>query len=354
MMPKESALFVDIVRQFGASKASHVKVGVRELDDAAVIRITDGHDLVIASDFVRGTEFYLFQLKYLSHYDVGYYLAAANISDMAAMGCRPAGLLSVFRYSKAMTYENLLEVLSGFAAAAERYDCPVVGGDTGGYVADVFSATAFSIVPSGAFLCRSAARQGDVLCVSGPVGGGIGALTYFKELKGSQFTLEEHYEEQLLQFWKRPNARVDFGEFLLRNCPTAACMDMSDGLKASVLQLSSSSKLGFRLNASSVPIVEATREVASRARMNPLTLASSASVDFELLFTVPSTQVKSLHAKALEAGLAFFEIGTADIEFQNELIQDDGSLTEFDGTTWDHQTGNFVKDIIDRSKTGTK
>src|SRR5438046_1760784 len=74
-----------------------VEVGVESMDDAALIRISETESLVIASDFIRGSGFFLFEMGYLDYFDMGYYLIAANVSDIAAMGARPMAITTIFR-----------------------------------------------------------------------------------------------------------------------------------------------------------------------------------------------------------------------------------------------------------------
>src|ERR1051326_527723 len=164
-------------------------IGVSEMDDAALIPISSFESLVIASDFIRGSEFYLFQLGHMNYFDVGYYLVIANISDIAAMGAEPRGLTTVVRYSKEMTDEQFRLVFAGIAAAANDNRVEIVGGDIGGYRSDVFAATAFGVIETSKALRRSGARPGDLLCVTGTIGLPISALIYFKETKGAGFSL---------------------------------------------------------------------------------------------------------------------------------------------------------------------
>src|SRR4029077_1694630 len=216
-----------------------VFLGVEAQDDAAVIRLTEDRYLVIASDFIRGTGFYLFELGYLNHYDLGYYLVVANLSDIAAMGARPMGLTTVIRYNPLMTDEQFTQVCCGIRDASRAYDVAVVGGDTGGYVSDVFAATAFGISNSGRVLLRSGAEIGDLVCISGTIGLPIAAIAYFKSAKLQGCSLSHELEHQLLQSWKKPSARVKEGILLAERRIAHACQDVSDGLKATVEQMSS-------------------------------------------------------------------------------------------------------------------
>lgn len=88
-------------------------VGADAQDDCAVFRIQGTQDLVLGSDYVRGPKFRLYELGYLNDYDIGYYLAMANFSDIAAMGAQPIALLSVIRYPRTMTGRRVQVGCSG-------------------------------------------------------------------------------------------------------------------------------------------------------------------------------------------------------------------------------------------------
>lgn len=344
-MPPEGVL-IGLIRDILHSSSGEAAVGVTALDDAAVIECGGDRQLVIASDFIRGTEFYLFQLGYLDYFDVGYYLAIANISDMAAMGCAPSGLLTVVRYSKNMSVTDFEQVFRGIKAAADAYGTQVVGGDTGGYVSDVFSATAFSIIKRGAYLTRSGVRDGDLICVTGPLGGAIGALTYFKELKPKGLQIDASDEQALLQCWKRPRARVDIGMLLVKHELATSCMDISDGLKATIDQSSALAGMKYQLQETDIPVHESTRKVAELGQLDPVALALSASVDFELFFSVSPEKWTKAEEVLAAHGHHIFQIGRAGRHFGNDLVKKDHTVVPLPGVPWQHQLGDHVKDVV--------
>src|SRR5205823_3775557 len=122
------------------------------------------------SDYVRGSKFTLFELGHLSHYDLGYYLAIANFSDIAAMGAKPLALLSVVRYPPEMADSDFDLVLQGIADGAQACSAANVGGDIGEAERLMLSATALGVCAPGRALLRSGAKAGDVLCLTGEVG----------------------------------------------------------------------------------------------------------------------------------------------------------------------------------------
>ncbi|MEO1053379.1 MAG: thiamine-phosphate kinase [Bacteroidota bacterium] len=322
-------------------------LGVESMDDAALVRISDEESLVIASDFIRGSGFYLFTLGYLSYYDVGYYLVSANLSDIAAMGARPTGLTTVIRYTKSMSDDQYLEIFKGMQEACTRYCVSIVGGDTGGYAEDVFCATAFGIMKSKNALLRKNVKEGDSLCVTGGyLGLPISAIIYFKELKPlGKFILSEEEEKILLQSWKEPNVRIEEGVLIAEKSLANACQDISDGLKATIEQMSEISDKYFDLDESSIPIHPVTKKIAEFLGLDPVHIAVSASVDFELMFTVSKDNLSKLNTEFSEKELSFHVIGRANGDSQNWLIKNN-EKTELPGIAWKHQMNDFIKDLI--------
>src|SRR5579864_1522870 len=288
-----------------------VLIGVHSQDDAAVIRITDDICLVISSDFVRGTGFYLFELGYLDHFDVGYYLVAANLSDIAAMGARPTGMTTVVRYGPGMTDEQFKLVFEGIRSAADHFGITIVGGDIGGYSIDVFAGTAFGFAAPDRVLRRGGAKAGDLLCVTGTVGLPITAVVYFKRAKSLGLTLSDSAEQRLLTSWRRPSPRVMEGTILSEHKLCSSCQDVSDGLKAAIHEISLRSGITFTVYAERLPVHDITKTVADFLKITVPQLAMSASVDFELLFTVPTTARDVCDRLFAKHGLTYTVIGEA-------------------------------------------
>lgn len=130
-------------------------------DDCAVVDFSGELSLVCGSDYVRGSKFALFERGLLSHYELGYYLVAANLSDIAAMGAQPIGILTVVRYPRDFSDADFEAVLDGAREAANRHGCELLGGDTGGPERLILSGSALGICERGTALLRSEAQPAD-------------------------------------------------------------------------------------------------------------------------------------------------------------------------------------------------
>src|SRR5260370_27984674 len=105
-------------------------IGADAKDDCAAYDIDKPVTLVVGSDYVRGPKFALYEMGLLSNFDIGYYLVAANISDIAAMGAAPIGVVTVVRYPNDLHDEEFKLILAGLHQAATHLRALQLGGPT--------------------------------------------------------------------------------------------------------------------------------------------------------------------------------------------------------------------------------
>lgn len=316
---------------------AELTVGADGQDDCAVFRLNGRQDIVLGSDYVRGAKFMLYELGLLNEYDVGYYLAMANFSDIAAMGAQPIALLSVIRYPREMDDETFRTVVKGIDDACERVGAPNVGGDIGTAERLILSAAAVGVVEPGKALLRSGARPGDRLCVTGFTGVAGAAQKYFSALKPAGAKVDAETEDALLTAWRRPVARVEEGRLLSTSGCVTSCQDTSDGLKATIESIATASDVGFVVDEALLPIAPAVAEVAALPGGPPLgDLLFGDSVDFQLVFTVRPTEMEKLTALCAEAGLTIHPIGHATEDTSVVLRRTSGDLGPLPGKAWRH------------------
>ncbi len=177
------------------------------------------------------------------------------------------------------------------------------------------------------------------------------AVAYFPKREAQGWRLPPETERELVESWKRPRARVAEGRILAGKPFATACQDTSDGLKATIEQLASASGVGFDVMAGSVPIEPAVAQVAQLMGVDPLTLAMSASADFQLCFTMSPDDVDACRHEFSASGLDFHVIGKATQDAgQPRLIAGDGSASSLPGVAWKHQKTD-VSDLVTDSRT---
>jgi thiamine-monophosphate kinase len=328
-------LILELLRKTPARGACAFE-GVEALDDCAIVRVCDGVDVVIGSDFVRGEGFYLFKLGLLSWYDIGYYLVGANVSDVAAMGARPVGVVTVCRYSAEMSDDDFRAVMSGVVDACQKFDAPLLGGDTGGYEKSVLSAAAFGICSDGRVLRRNGARPGDTLFLSGDIGLAGAALAYFLRAKPEGLRLPPTEEAKLLERWQKVAPAVNQGVLLTEFALSSCAIDTSDGFKASCRQLAESSKVDIEIDAMAVPIDPIVSAISSHLSVDPFAMAVGDSVDFRLLFSTSKSNAARTVGLFQERGWPIHEVGTVTglSEQPKVRCRIEDQLIEMPGVEW--------------------
>ncbi len=230
-------------------------------DDAAVLVAPPAAAaLLFASDaVVAGVHV---DLDLMSCADAGWKALVANVSDVAAMGGRPWRCVAAVTGASAAQLE---QIGAGLAAAAERFACPLVGGDLAGGAQLVVSVAILGVA-AGRPVLRSGARAGDTLLVTGPLGASAAGLRELKaDRRAGGSTVEAH---------RRPLARVEEG-IAAAEAGATAMIDVSDGLGLDLHRMAVASGVGVELD--SVP-------VAAGASLDE---ALAGGEDYELVFAVP-------------------------------------------------------------------
>ena len=291
-MPGEFEL---IARHFAALTPARGGVVLGPGDDAALLDLPPGHELVVTVDtLVAGVHFF----DDCPPAALGHKALAVNLSDLAAMGAEPAWALLALTLPVADD-AWLAQFASGFAALAREFDVSLVGGDTcRGPLA--ISVTALGHAPRGQALRRRGARPGDGVYVSGE----IGAAGLAVQARRGEIMLPAALATHAARRLDYPQPRVALG-LALRGLASAA-IDVSDGLLADLGHICASSGVGARLELARLPLPEGALGVATRE-----SLVSSGD-DYELCFTVPPRHESALGALAAKVGCALTRIGRID------------------------------------------
>jgi len=267
-------------------------------DDAAVIN-NEGLQTVISTDIlIEGVHF---DLTYVPLRHLGYKSVIVNLSDVYAMNAHPKQILVSIALSNRFKLEAIEELYSGMLAACKKYKVDLVGGDTTSSLSGlVISITAIGGVKKEDITYRNGAKETNLLCVSGDLGGAYMGLqilerekSVFKENPKLQPDLEG--KDYLLERQLKPEARKDIIETLhsLGIKPTAM-IDVSDGLSSEILHLCSQSDVGVELYEEKIPIDSLTYETAREFNLDPTLCSLSGGEDYELLFTVDINEYEKL------------------------------------------------------------
>ena len=264
-----------------------ISVPMASLDDCALMQLESPTKLVVGCDYIRGRQFDLFRFGHLSYFDLGYYLIAANLSDIASMGAIPIGATIILRYPPDLMQAQATQLIDGIVTACEMHGpCPVLGGDSGGATDLILGATVIGRVTANPLL-RSTAQPGDSVYVLGYPGRAKAAELLFACDPPPAVPLSNEEKASLLDQWRRPHPLLKHGQILSQSGHRIACQDTSDGLKTTLSQIAVRSNVGIRIRERDITVEPLLRKIASSLNVNPLELYFRASVDFGLVFTLP-------------------------------------------------------------------
>ena len=259
----EFGLIERIARLAGRTQGAGVVLGIG--DDAAILRLRAGEELVVTTDAaVAGVHFRLDQETARL---AGRRAATGCLSDLAAMGARPLGLLLAFGLPPSLPAATALGLVRGVLAESRRAAAPLVGGNVTRARDVSLTLTALGAVRRGGALRRDRGRAGDRLFVTGVLG-----RSAFERACGRVRTAGE--------------ARIAAGRRLARLAAVGACIDLSDGLASDLMQLCRASRVAARLEPARVPLPPGFAAACARRRLDPLRLALAGGEDYELLFSV--------------------------------------------------------------------
>ena len=290
-------------------------------DDCAVMHYPDKEVLVTTDMLMEGVHF---DLTYIDLQHLGYKSAMVNISDIFAMNGTPHQLVVSLALSKRFKVEDLDEFYKGLRLACDKWGVDIVGGDTtSSYTGLAISITCIGDAAKEDIVYRHGAKETDLICVSGDLGGAYMGLQLLEREKAVYYgqvedirkkiaeakakgdtqklmalnkDLEEMRnfqpdfagKEYLLQRQLQPEARGDIIQQLREaGIRPTAMMDISDGLSSELMHICQQSGCGCRVYEKNIPIDYQTAVMAEQFNMNLTTCALNGGEDYELLFTVP-------------------------------------------------------------------
>ena len=267
-------------------------------DDAAVIDNGDEMTVVTTDMLVEGVHFDLtFQpLKHL-----GYKAVTVNLSDIYAMNATPKQIVVGIAISNRFSLEAIEELYEGIQMACDKYSVDLVGGDTTSSTSGlVISITAIGKAKREDIVYRNGAGVGDLICVSGDLGGAYVGLQLLERekkifLENPKIQPDLSNADYILERQLKPEPRKDIIDKLKQvDVKPTAMIDISDGLSSEVMHLCKQSQTGCTLYEDKFPIDPQTYEKAREFNLDPTVCALSGGEDYELLFTIKQSDYEKM------------------------------------------------------------
>ena len=294
-------------------------------DDAAYWKSGDFGYCVTSDTLVENVHF---KLMNFSADKLGEKAVAVNLSDIAAMGANPMGMLINLGVTNDITEKWINDFYDGITKLALKYNCPVIGGDIVKSEILNISVTCIgykklNIKNKNIFLNRESVNPGDLVYVSGYLGNSKAGLEILNLLK----TDLNDSEIYLINSHLTPVPRIELG-IDLNEIGITSCIDISDGLLLDSSRLADSSIVNININSSMLPISGELKVIFPEEYKN---FALGGGEDYELLFTINQEEYDKL-----KADVDFSIIGhISDQSEGNNFIAKDGSSHPLTAQGWD-------------------
>lgn len=314
---------------------NHKETNIGIGDDAAVIDFGTKKTLITTDILTEGVHFHL-SYSPLKH--LGYKAVAVNLSDICAMNGTPKQITVGIAISSKFSMDAIEELMLGMKLACEKYNIDLIGGDTTASAAGLFiSITAIGSAEDSEITYRNGAQKGDLICVSGDLGGAYaGLLVLERERRVFEADPNAHIDllqyDYIVQRQLKPEPRTDIIELLQRNkIKPTSMIDISDGLASEIKHICKQSDLGCRIMEDKIPIDLQTESVLKELNIAPTTGALNGGEDYELLFTVKQSDYEKIKDLPEVSVIGYMSDKAEGIY----LVTTDNKVIEIQAQGWD-------------------
>ena len=293
-------------------------------DDCAAIDMGEFYLLMTTDTTSQKTHF----PARITPYQMGWHIVAINLSDLAAKGGEPLGVVVATGLPREYDSVFLEGLIKGMDSCATRFGTTIIGGDLKEQESLVLTGTAIGKVPKNRFMPRSGANPGDIIAVTGSLGG-AGAGYY--ALKNKVHLDDEALFKRLFE----PEPRLAEGVALAGTGAVTSSMDISDGLADSLHQLAKVNAVGYTVELERIPIDPGARKIADELSMPIEELAVYFGGDYELLVTISPDVWGAAEDAVRGAGGELTRIGSVT-QAQELTLSKDGKRTPLENRGYEH------------------
>ena len=294
-------------------------------DDAAVFSNFSETSVFATDSMVDGVHFHSNNSEWI---DIGWKCAISNLSDIAAMGAVPDYALVTIGISKKFPKDKYLEFSKGINEALSTFDCEVIGGDIVGSKNIFISIAIIGHIKGKSFLSRNTAQPGDVVYVTGELGGSAGGLDLL--LKGEK--IKDTYSKSLINKHFRPYPRLDISQSII-NEKISCAMDISDGLYTDLGKISIESNVDIKIFLDQVPI---DQNLSIFTPEKQIQFSLHGGEDYELIIIGNIDKISSFNKQFNQKGKIIGEIVQKSSEPKITILDENKNIYKINHHGWDH------------------
>jgi len=300
-------------------------------DDVVAYPISKKSALIVKTDsFVESADL----LPNMKPEQVGSKLVVMNVSDFAAKGIVPLGMLISLSLPSDYDVDYIVKIYEGAEKTALSYGFDIMGGDTSYGEELVLSGFLFGLQERDKLIKRCGARVGDYVATTGPFGDTSVAFSILlKSLKAPSEELERHVFRSVYE----PRARLKEGLALAERKLVTASIDSSDGLAISLYEIAESSKVGILIE--DIPLSKNLIEFCEYHQLNPIEMALyEGGEEFELIVTIPPRFWEEAKSTIERVGGKLHYIGRV-IKEKGVYLKVNGKKVSVKRKGWEHFRG---------------
>jgi thiamine-monophosphate kinase len=323
-------------------------------DDSALIQVqNDYYNLNINDSYLIATSDLLIEKshfpKQMSYFQMGFKAVTVNVSDLAAMGAKPVGILINLAIPNELRLKFFDELMDGILDACYHYKIPLVGGDTNQSEQIIISGTALGEVKKEKTLFKVGFDHGDLIAITGKIG--LAALGFelfntqmsIKSIKKSLAIHEVFGDIVDLATEKALNPIAKINEGMILSDFASSATDITDGLASELYELYNSnkkrdpnSKLGITIYEDKLPILDEISVISKILNVSPLNLILHTGEDFELLFTINKNNLDELYKLNKKGRFNFYIVGEINNKDTVEINDLNGNFKKLSSKGYEH------------------
>ena len=302
------------------STLPHILLGIKTptgiYEDTGVIDLSDGRVLIVTTDLIgRKTH----MPPEMTPKQMGKKSIVVNISDLAAMGAKPLGLVMSLGIPSDLEEDYLREIAIGMHEAAIEYGTCVFGGDTNKTDDLILAGTAIGIMKKDNLMTRHSAKPGDIVAVTGFLGTAAAGLNILLK----KLDIESEVKKKLINATLEPKAQIKISMELAKLKAVTACGDITDGLAWEIHKIAAASGCGIKIYEEKMPILKETKKIAEILKTSPLQFDMNIGEDFELILTINPNKWHEVQKICAAKNIKITNIGTVTAIKNNVTMIDE-------------------------------